>query len=132
MAEFKSIDEAREYFAGDRFAAVNGMTIAEVSDDCCVCSCRIREEHRNAMGNVMGGVIFTLADFAFAVCDNNVHKPTTGMDADIRFLSAPKGAELIAKARVIKSGRTTTTVQVDVSDELGSKVALLTGTGFKL
>jgi len=132
MAVFKSIEEARAYFAGDRFAMTNGMEIVSVSNDRCVCKCLIREDHKNAMGRVMGGVIFTLADFAFAVCDTNVHMPSTGMDADIRFLSAPKGNELIAEAHIVKSGRTTTIVQVEVTDDLGTKVALLTGTGFKL
>ena len=132
MGCFRNIDEAREYFTGDRFATVNGMTIEEMEDGRCVCRARVREEHRNALGGIMGGFLFTLCDFAYAVCINNAHRPCTGMDADIRYLNASKGSELTAEARLLKDGRTVITAQVIVTDEFGKQIALFTGSGFKL
>jgi acyl-CoA thioesterase len=80
----------------------------------------------------MGGVIFTLADFAFAVCANNIHVVTVAQQISINYLSAPKGERLIATAKCIKSGKTSSVIQVTVSDDTGRDIALFTGTGFKL
>ena len=80
----------------------------------------------------MGGVIFTLADFAFAVCANNIHSLSVAQQVSINYLSAPKGQRLTAKSRCVKSGKSTTVINVDVSDETGRQVAQFTGTAFKL
>lgn len=132
MAVFKDIEEARSFFIGDRFAAVNGMTIEELYDDGALCAMTLREDHRNAMGGVMGGVICTLSDFAYAVAANNDHKPTVALDASTQFLRMTKGTRLFARARRIKSGQTTGVYTVTVYDDLGREIALTTVTGYKL
>ena len=132
MGCFGSIEEAREYFTGDTFAMTNGITIDSLTDESCVCSMKIRDDHRNAMGGIMGGVIFTLADFAMAVLNNNLHRPTVAMDMNISFLSASKGSCLTASANCIKNGKNTATCSILITDEFGKKVSLVTGTGFKL
>ena len=131
MGTFKSLEEAREFFRGDRFASAAGMTLDELTEEGCTCSVTLSPLHRNALGGVMGGAIFTLADFAFAVACNQDHSPTVAIDVSIHFLSAPKGERLIARARRVKSGRTTGVWEVAVSDDLGRDVALFVGTGFK-
>ena len=80
----------------------------------------------------MGGAIFTLADFAFAVLVNNLHNPTVAQQVSINFLSIPKGKRLIATAHIKKDGRSTSVVNVDVTDDTGKDIAQFTGTGFKL
>jgi acyl-CoA thioesterase len=132
MGQFRTVGEAREYFKGDTFAMTNGITIDELTDDGCVCSMEIRDDHRNAMGGIMGGVIFTLADFAMAVTNNNLHRPTVAMDMNISFLSSSKGKHLTASAKWIKDGKSTTVCSILITDEFGKKVSLVTGTGFKL
>ena len=132
MATFSSLEEAQEYFKGDLFAYGNGMHLDELNEDGCLCSMDITDEHRNANGGVMGGAIFTLADLAFAVASNNVHRPTVAMNVNISYLSAPRGSRLIAASTRIKEGRTSAVYQISVTDELGTPVALFTGTGFKL
>ncbi|MBR4760770.1 MAG: PaaI family thioesterase [Lachnospiraceae bacterium] len=132
MAGFASIEEAREFFKGDRFATDNGMQIDELTDEGCTCSMELTDKHRNALGGVMGGVTFTLADFAFAVIQNHVHKYSVAQQVNINYLSAPKGNRLIATAKVRKNGRTSTIVNVDVVDETGRDIAQFIGTGYKL
>ena len=127
-----TLEEAREFFKNDRFATENGMTIDELGEDRCVCSMDIRDDHRNAMGSVMGGVIFTLADFAFAAAANNVHMPTVGQQNNINYFSGTRGSRLIAKAECRKDGKTVCVYNVDVTDDLGRDIAQMTGTGFKL
>ena len=132
MATYKSLEEAREVFKGDRFATVNGMQIDELGEDSCVCSMTLCDDHRNAYGGVMGGVTFTLADFALAVTSNQIHSLSVAQQVSIHYLSAPKGERLIARAKCIKSGKTTTVVNVDVSDDTGRLIAQFVGTAFKL
>ena len=132
MATFSSVQEAEEYFKNDKFAYSNGMSLVDLGEDFSVCRMDLDERHLNANGGIMGGVIFTLADLAFAALSNNIHKPTVAQQVSINYLAAPKGKTLMAKADIIKSGRSSTIIQVTVSDESGQKVAIFTGTGFKL
>ena len=132
MGTFKSLEEARMYFEGDRFATENGMVIDEMDENLSVCSMMLTDSHKNANGGIMGGVIYTLADFAFAVLANNIHKPTVAQQVSMNFLSSPKGKKLIASASCRKNGKTSTIINVDVKDESGRDVALFIGTGFKL
>ena len=132
MGTFRSLEEAQAFFIQDRFAAVNGMGIDELYDGGCECSMELGETHRNAHGRVMGGVIYTLADFAFAVASNNDHGPATGLDASIQYLRSSKGTRLIAKASCVKGGKSIVVYQVKVTDDLGQDIALFTGTGFRL
>lgn len=132
MPTYKTLEEAQEAFKGDRFATVNGMQIDELGGDSCVCSMTLREDHRNAYGGVMGGVTFTLADFALAVTSNQIHSLSVAQQVSINYLSAPKGERLIARSRCVKSGKTTTVINVDVTDETERLVAQFVGTAFKL
>ena len=132
MSNFDTLESAREFFYKDKFAVNTGVTLDKLSDDEAVCSLVLCDDHRNAYGGVMGGVIFTLADFAFAVLSNQIHQLTVAQQVDIHYLSAPKGDKLIAKATCRKNGRTSSIVNVDISDDLGRDVAQFIGTGFKL
>ncbi|MBR6171695.1 MAG: PaaI family thioesterase [Eubacterium sp.] len=132
MATFQSLEEAREFFKGDQFATKNGMQLDSLSETGCVCSMELRDDHRNAYGGVMGGVIFTLADFALAITSNQIHRLSVAQQVSINYLSAPKGNKLIASAECIKDGRTSTIVNVSVKDDTGRDVAFFTGTAFKI
>ncbi len=129
---FASLEEARRTFENDRFATKNGAIIDELSEDHCVCSMDITDDHRNALGGIMGGAIFTLADFAFAVSSNNDHSPTVALDVNIHFLTSSKGNRLTAVSKKVKSGRTTSVFEITVTDDNGKDVALFIGTGYKL
>ena len=62
------LEEARAFFARDLYASeATGCVIDAVGDRYARCSLTLQPYHRNAVGQVMGGVSFTLADFAFAV-----------------------------------------------------------------
>lgn len=132
MASFKNIEEAREFFKEDKFATGNGIQIDQLNDDTCQCSMTIKDTHRNAYGGVMGGVIFTLADFSFAVLSNHIHQLTVAQQVSINYLNAPKGEKLIANAKCKKTGKTSTIINIDVTDDTGRDVAQFIGSGFKL
>jgi len=108
------------------------MQLDELTEEMSVCSMTLGERHKNANGGIMGGVMFTLADLAFASLANNIHMPTVAQQVSINYLSAPKGGRLIAKAVCKKDGRTTMVLNVDVTDDTGREIAQFVGTGFKL
>ena len=132
MSTFNSIEEAREFFKGDKFATNMGVYLEKLDDDCCECSLELNDNHKNAVGGVMGGVMFTLADFAFAVLSNNLHSPTVAQQVSVNYLSAPKGNKLIARAICKKNGRSSSIINVDITDDTGRDIVQFIGTGFKL
>ena len=128
---FQNVEEAREFFKNDRFATGNGMIIEEIGDDYAVTSVELTPEHMNAAGGVMGGVQFTLADFAFAVISNHIHLVSVALTTSITFLSAVKGDKLYARCQLVKDGRTTGCYQTEVTDNTGRHVATLNMNVFK-
>ncbi len=132
MGYFKNVEEAREYFKNDRFATENGIVIDELGEDYSVLSLKITERHRNAVGGVMGGAIFTLADLAFSAAANNLHFPSVALQSSINFLSGVKGDRLTARAECKKNGMSTTIFNIDITDNTGRDIAQVVITGFKL
>ena len=82
-------------------------------------------------GIIMGGAIFTLADFAFAVASNHEKLGTVSLNANITFLRASKGDKLIATAECVRDGRTTCYYRVSVTDNTGALIAEITTSGYK-
>ena len=79
----------------------------------------------------MGGVAFTLADFAFAVATNWETPSTVSLSSNIAYLGTAKGKRLIAEAIMIKDGRSTCYYTINVTDELNNQVAVVNINGFK-
>ena len=85
----------------------------------------------NANNTPMGGAIFTLADFAYAVASNGfTEQIIVSQQVSITFLAPARGRVLLAEAACLKSGRTTCLYAVDVRDELGTYVAHASVNGF--
>lgn len=124
------LKKVQERFANDRYATSNGAVIEEIGDGYAKVSMEIDEHHFNAAGGIMGGAVFTLADFAFAVAANWQGKTILSQTAQITYLGRVKGKRMIAQARQVKDGRTMCYYVVDVTDELGSQVAHVTSSGF--
>ena len=127
--ESASLEEVRAIFSNDRFASdACGCRVVEAARGHAVCEFDITAGHRNEKGGVMGGAIFTVADFAMAVA-SNVGSPTTvSVSSTIEFMSAARGTRLIATADVEKDGRTLGFYRCVVTDELGTPVACATQT----
>ena len=127
------LEKAREFFGGDLYATkMTGIQIDEVGEHYARCSLELTDDHRNAYGGVMGGVYFTLADFTFAVSSNFNQPKTVSLTSQINFTSAAKGKKLISESTLIKDGRTTCLYGINITDELGTKIAFVTFTGMKL
>ncbi|MBE6350182.1 MAG: PaaI family thioesterase [Spirochaetaceae bacterium] len=127
------LKKLREHFANDKYASESTDCVIEDADEnYAKCSFIISEKHQNAVHGVMGGAIFTLADFTFAVAVNGLKKEeiTVSLVSQISFLSSPKGSKLIAEAHCIKQGRSTSCYEISISDDTNRRIALVTFTGF--
>jgi len=126
------IEEVRELFGNDHFATeACGCRVLEASRGHAVCAFDIAPIHLNAMGNVMGGAIFTLADFALAIACNMGEEPTVAVNNTIEYLNSSKGSTLIATCDADKSGHNLGFYTVEVKDDLDTPVAKMTATCFR-
>lgn len=126
------LEEAREYFLGDKYAMMAGCEILAVGPNYAKCRMPLDERHKNANGGVMGGCFFTLADFTFAVATNFHGRLTVTATASTQFLSAPHGDFLVSEARLLKEGRRNCFYEISVTDAEGRPVVLATFTGTHL
>ena len=126
------LEDVQAMFAADRFATeMCGCRVVEASRGHSVCEFDIADTHLNAQGRVMGGAIFTLADFALAIACNIGEEPTVATNNSIQFFNATKGRTLIATCNVDKSGRSLGFYTVDITDDLGTPIAKMTATCFR-
>ena len=122
---------AREVFAGDHFAfETTGIEVEETRLHYSRLSIPLAEKHRNAMNQVQGGVIFTLADFAFTLAAAYERPITVTLTSNISYMSRVKGQRLIAEANCLREGGHTCYYLIAVTDELGTKVAEVMITGY--
>ncbi|MDO4502906.1 MAG: PaaI family thioesterase [Coriobacteriia bacterium] len=126
-----TLEQVQEFFKSDKFATHIGCVVTAAGKGHAVTELELRPEHRNGMGGVMGGCIFTLADFALAVGCNVDEEPTMSVSNTIEYLAGAKGSKLIATCNVDRSGRTLGYYTVDVTDDLGTKVARMVATCFR-
>ena len=132
LPENPTLEDIKAEFANDRFATqAAGCRVVEARAGYAVCEMPLADVHRNAMGNVMGGAIFTLADFALAICCNIGEEPTVSVDSNISFFRATKGTKLTATATCDKPGRHLGFYTVLVEDDLGKAIAKMTATCYR-
>lgn len=125
------IEKIRERFSADRFAVQAAGAVIDLAEPGhAVCSMALKPIHLNSNSVPMGGAIFTLADFAFAVAANAYSNGVTvTQQVSVEFLAASRGSTLIAEARCMRQGRSSCFYTVEVRDELGTKAAYLTVNG---
>ena len=126
-----NLEEAKELFKNDIYATEQtGIEILEVEAGYAKCALKIEDRHKNAAGQVMGGVFFTMADFAFAIAANFKQPLTVTQTAQIVFLSSVKGSTLYAETEKIRAGKRSCFYKIMISDDTGEEIAYVTVTGF--
>ena len=132
LPENPTVAELEAFFNADRFATqAAGCRIVEGRRGHGVAEMELADIHRNAQGNVMGGAIFTLADFALAIACNVGEVPTVSVTSSIEFLSATRGAKLTATADCEKDGRHLAFYAVKVTDDTGRLIARVSATAYR-
>jgi acyl-CoA thioesterase len=134
-----NIGKIRDFFYGDKYLRFTGVEIEEADDGASLCTLDIEPERHNNMGNVVqGGVTYTLADSAFAVASNagfvdrgeQGDRITVSQSATITYFKPPRGSKLICRARALTRGRVSSVYQMDITDDLGTRVAQMIGNAY--
>lgn len=127
------LEQAREFFLKDRYAMVTtGIEIDAVGERYARCSLKLDERHKNATGQVMGGALFTLADFVFAVATNFKQPVTVTTTSQISYLGVAKGDVLYGESRLLKDGKRVCFYEIVITDNLGNTVATVASSGVHL
>ena len=126
-----NIDEIREFFGKDVYASkTTGIEIIEAEPGYAKCRLVVDDRHKNAVGQVMGGVFFVMADFAFAIASNYKQPPTVTQSSQIVYLSPAKSNVLYAETEKIRGGRKTCFYKISITDDTGELCAYVTVSGF--
>ena len=127
------LEEAKEFFSLDRFAMkTSGIDILEVGKKYAKCILNVDERHFNVAGTVMGGAIFTLADFCFAVASNFKQAHAVSVNSSINFLRPGIGKYLTAESEIVKDGKSIINYNINVRDENEKLVAVVNVTGMRV
>jgi acyl-CoA thioesterase len=119
---------ARAMLERDRATAALGMIVRVAEPGHAVVSMTVREDMLNGFDIAHGGMVFALADTAFAIACNEDERVTVAAGADITFLaSATLGQELTATAhRRALAGRSGI-YDVSIVDQGGTPIAEFRG-----
>ena len=121
-------DAAKAMWSRDHAAQALGMVIAEVTPGTSRLTMPVRQDMVNGHAICHGGMLFTLADTAFAYACNSYNRNTVASACSIDFLApAHLGDNLVAVAvERAQSGRAGV-YDVTVSTAAGKTIALFRG-----
>lgn len=119
---------ARKMWAGDKASRALGMKVEIRSVGSATASMTVREDMVNGFNVCHGGLIFSLADTAFAFACNAYNQVTVAASGHIEFLRPARlGDELRAVATEEHRGRRSGFYSVTIENQDGDVVALFRG-----
>jgi acyl-CoA thioesterase len=124
---------AEAMYANDRASPALGMRIEEMKEGGAVMGMTVREDMVNGHDLCHGGLIFSLADSAFAFACNSQNFNTVAAGARIEFLAAGRlGDRLTAVAEQVSQGGRTGIYDVVVTNQENKTVALFRGNSHRI
>ncbi|MEM9628504.1 MAG: hydroxyphenylacetyl-CoA thioesterase PaaI [Pseudomonadota bacterium] len=116
----------------DEASQALGITVEAIGPGHARLHMTVREDMLNGHQTCHGGLIFTLADSAFAFACNACNRVTVALGAQITFIEPAKlGDLLIAEATERSRTRRTGVYDVDVSTSDGRRIALFRGNAYE-
>jgi acyl-CoA thioesterase len=116
----------------DYFRELLGIKVLDTKDGYSKMSLKIYKEHTNFVGFTHGGVIFALADCAFAEAVNFGDKKAVAVQVSINYLRpSSEGDVLTAEAVTVSEGKTFVLCNITVRKE-NKTVALFSGLAYKI
>lgn len=112
----------------DQASAMLGMVVEVDEPGRAVVSMPVREDMLNGFAITHGGLVFTLADTAFAIACNEDERVTVAGGADITFLKSTTAGQTLTATAVRRAinGRSGL-YDITVTDETGDVVAEVRG-----
>ncbi len=115
-------------YAGDQASRRLGLDIVEVAPGYAEVRVTVREDMLGSAGYCDPGIVFTVADTAFAYACNTYDRTTVASACNIDLVgSAPAGTELKAVARERWRGSRSGVYDVDVTSDNDDIIAVFRG-----
>ncbi len=119
--------------ADQKILELLGIEIDSVTPGQAVCRMVVRDDMVNSHGYCHGGLIFTLADTAFAYACSSNNQAGVTLSANTIFSTAAKlGDTLVATARLAVEGGRTGSCDVEVTNQTGEVIARLQGVWYRV
>ncbi len=116
----------------DLFSQWMKIKVIEIREGYSIIKLELREEMINGLNVIHGGIIFSLADSAFAFACNNRNNLSMALDVSVSFNKAAKPGDLLtAEAKEIHNGRSTGLYLITITNQNNDHVALFKGTCFR-
>ena len=117
----------------DKFAKSIGAQLTEVREGYACAKLTIEDRHLNGAGVCQGGVIYTLADLAFAAVANSHGILSLGISNTITFIkSAQLGETIKAECTEQVNHHRLPYCDIKVTNEQGEIIAIVTGLGYRM
>ena len=124
---------ATALFERDRASQALGMRVTGVRPGWARVVMQVRADMVNGHGLCHGGIVFALADSAFAFACNSHNDSTVAAAASIDFLAgAREGDELTAEAGELWRSRRNGIYEITVANQRGERIALFRGRSYRL
>lgn len=124
------LETLKAYFAKDAFANACGIEIIEASDGRATTRVALTGMHLNGIGLAHGGLVFTLADMAFAAAAHTRGRVAVSINNDITYVKGARGSTLRAVAEEVSRNNRLASYAVKVYDENGEVVAHCQGLAY--
>lgn len=125
------IEKVKEHFTKDEFVKGIGAEIEELSAKKAVIKTVVKPCHQNANGVAQGGMLYTIADYTFAIHANYVHGQVVTQGGRIQYLIPAKvGEELTFVATETARAGHNTVSEVLVKNGAGEIVCVCNFNGF--
>ena len=134
-AEAQDLAEATAtaMFARDRAAQALGMNIVGVQPGSALLTMKVRSDMVNGHHICHGGMLFSLADTAFAYACNSYNRNTVASACHIDFLASAKEGEMLEAEAVERSAAGRTRVyDVTIKVVGGKTIALFRGKSYRI
>jgi acyl-CoA thioesterase len=124
---------ARALYERDRASQSLGIRLLAVRPGWARVAMTVRPDMLNGHDVCHGGMVFSLADSAFAFACNSYNETTVAAAAAIDFLAAARsGDELTAEAAELWRTRRNGIYEIAVSNQRGERVALFRGRSYRI
>jgi acyl-CoA thioesterase len=124
---------AQALYRRDRASQSLGMRIVEVGPGRARVAMTVRPDMVNGHDVCHGGIVFALADSAFAFACNSYNESTVAAAAAIDFLAAARaGDELTAQAAELWRTKRNGIYEITISNQRGERVALFRGRSYRI
>lgn len=125
-------DQILQRIGEDPYARFLGIELLQLNKGYSKVAMTVGHNMLNFHGMPHGGVIFSLADAAFAAASNSHGQVAVALNVSISFLAAvPLGTRLYAEATEENLGGRTALYRLAVTTEEGALVALAHGTVYR-